>query len=173
MEILENRQQWLEEFENGWLAHFKQTGEMDWKRYNRPHNQHVPGGPGIALQHSRLVLISSTDSYLKQKHEPFAAEDPLGDYSLRLFSTSTDLDELAFSHTHYEHSAVEQDPQVLVPLRHLRRMAKNGLIGELAPTVISFMGYLPLATRLVDETIPVILQAVEQQGARAALLVPA
>jgi len=35
------------------------------------------------------------------------------------------------------------------------------------------MGYLPLATRLVDETMPVILQAVEKQDAHAALLVPA
>ena len=173
MEILENRQQWLQEFENGWLAQFKQTGEMDWKRYNRPHNHQIPGGPGIVLQQSRLVLISSAGSYLKHRQEPFAAEDPMGDYSIRLYPGSTDLDELAFSHTHYEHSAVEQDPQVLVPLRHLRRMVKDGLIGELAPNVISFMGYLPLATRLVDETIPVILQAVEQQDADAALLVPA
>lgn len=173
MEILENRERWLKEFREGWLAHYQQTGEFDWKRYNRPTNHQIPGGPGIALDQSRLILITSAGSYLKDEQEPFEAEDPLGDYSLRLYSSSIDLDELAFSHTHYEHSAVEQDPQVLVPLRHLNQMVNNGLIGELAPTVISFMGYLPLATRLVDETIPAILEVARQERADAALLVPA
>lgn len=173
MEILENRESWLTEFEAGWLAHYRQTGEFDWKRYNRPSNQQIPGGPGIALDISRLILITSAGSYLKDEQEPFDAGESLGDYSIRLYPSSVDFEELTFSHEHYDHAAVDLDPQVLVPLPHLRELVRDGLIGELAPSVISFMGYQPVATRVVDETIPDILKAARQERAEAALLVPA
>jgi hypothetical protein len=31
MEILENREQWLAEYRSGWLAHYYQTGQTDFK----------------------------------------------------------------------------------------------------------------------------------------------
>lgn len=173
MEILENRAQWLADFRAGWLAHLQQTGETDWKRYPSPKNKHIPAGSGINLSSSRLALITSAGGYLPDLHQPFDAPDPLGDYSIRLFPSSTPLNRLAFAHTHYDHAAVNQDPQVLVPLRHLEDMVGDGLIGELAPTVVSFMGYQPDVTRLVDELVPAIRSAVRDSGANAALLVPA
>jgi len=173
MDILENKAQWFAEFQDGWLAHFNQTGEAKWDLYKRPMNSKAPAGPGVNLANSRLVLISSAGSYLKESQEPFEAGDTLGDYTIRTYSSSTPFAALSYSHDHYDHAAVIQDPQVLIPLRHLEDMVNEGLIGEIAPRVISFHGYAPDATRFVDETIPKIVEEVKNQQADAALLVPA
>lgn len=173
MEILENREAWGAEFENGWLAHFRKTGEMDWSRYNRPTNEKAPSGLGIDAAQARLVLISTAGGYLAEEQVPFDAPNPLGDYTLRIFPTATAFEDIAFAHTHYDHRAVDADPEVLLPLRLLEKMEPEGEIGELTESVISVMGYQPVVTRVLDELIPAVLAKVEEQGAQAALLVPA
>jgi len=173
MEILENREQWVASFREGWLAQYQQTGEPDWERYPRIRNKVAPAGQGIDLSSSRLMLISSAGGYLIEKQRPFDAAHPLGDYSIRSFPTSTPADELAFSHDHYEHTDVDQDLQVLLPLRHLEDLMAGGVIGELSPSVVSFMGYQPDVARVIDETIPAVVQVAQSERVRAALLVPA
>ena len=173
MEILENKDQWRTNFHEGWLAHFQQTGTVDWKLYQGPKNSAAPAGPGIDLGTSRLMLISSAGGYLRKTQQPFDAADPLGDYSIRVFPSSTPLDALAIAHDHYDHTAVDQDPQVPIPLRHLEALVAEGMIGEMAPSAVSFMGYQPDASRVVDEMVPAILQVAQAEQVRAALLVPA
>lgn len=173
MEILENVDQWFTEYNNGWLAHYQQTGEFNWKIYNRPTNRTAPQGRGIDLSTSRLVLISSAGSYLAGSQEPFDAPNPLGDYTIRKYPSATPLGDLAIAHDHYDHTAVDADRQVLIPLRHLEDMVSEGIIGELCDSAISFHGYQPDVTRLIDETIPQILQVANDEGAQASLLVPA
>ena len=80
MEILEDRAQWLTTFRAGWLAHYQQTGEQNWKIYNRPKNSAAPAGKAIALSNSRLVLVSSAGGYLRDSQAPFDASNSLGDY---------------------------------------------------------------------------------------------
>ena len=173
MEILENREQWLATFRAGWLAHYQQTGEQNWKIYNRPKNSAAPAGKAITLSNSRMVLIASAGGYLRDSQAPFDAPNPLGDYTMRLFPITTPFDALAYAHEHYDHTAVNADPQVLVPLGHLADLVAEGAIGELASSVISFSGYQPIVTQVLDQTIPSILQAVRAERADAALLVPA
>ncbi len=174
MDILEDLQGWRTQFEQGWLAHYRNTGEMDWKRYNRPKNTNAPAGPAVELARSRLALISSAGGYLRDSQEPFIADKAaLGDYSLRRFPSSTPLGDLAFVHGAYDHTAVEQDPQVLVPLRHLEDLVAEGMIGELAPSVISFCGWQPDVVRTVKELIPTIVEAATAEQIEAAFLVPA
>jgi hypothetical protein len=173
VEILEDLNRWYAEYQSGWLAHFQETGETVFSIYNRPKNDVAPSGPGINLANSRLILITSAGSYLAESQSAFDAADPLGDYTIRLFPSSTPLDKLAFAQDHYNHAAAEEDTQVLVPLRHLEDLVHEGVIGELAPNVISFHGYQPDVTRLIKETIPVILEAVQIEKAHAALLIPA
>ncbi len=173
MEILENLDQWYAEYQSGWLAHFEETGETDFSIYNRPKNTLAPSGPGINLAISRLILITSAGSYLADSQPAFNAADPLGDYTIRLYPSSTPLDKLAFAQDHYDHTAVEMDAQVLVPLRHLEDLVHEGVIGELTPNAVSFHGYQPDVTRLIKETIPILLEAVQKEKAHAALLIPA
>jgi hypothetical protein len=172
MSILENSDQWKEDFKQGWLAHFQRTGTFYWDTYIRPRNQNPIPGPGLDLKTSRLMLISSAGGYLPASQQPFDAGNPLGDYSIRTFPATTPFDQLSYAHEHYDHTAVDVDPQVLLPLEHLRKMVSDGEIGELTDGV-SFMGYQPDASRLVEETIPELLKIAREEGAQAALLVPA
>ncbi len=173
MEIVENLDQWEAEFEANWLKHYRETGETLWKVYKRPKNESAPGGPGIDVRQSRLLFISSAGGYLQGEQEPFDAAADLGDYSIRTFAVDAPFTKLAFAHDHYDHTAVEADPQVLLPLTHLQEMAAEGQIGELFPDVISFHGYQPDVRRIVNELIPAVLQLVEKEKIDGALLVPA
>lgn len=172
MEIHENHDLWVKTFQERWLAEFQQTGSCNWSIYERPRNQTPVPGPGIDLASSRLMLISSAGGYLQGKQAPFDASNPLGDYTIRIFSPDIPFDQLAYTHEHYDHTAVNADPQVLLPLGHLREMAAEGKIGGLT-SIISFMGYQPDVSRVLDETIPAILQIAHDEKANAALLVPA
>ena len=173
MEILEDADQWFEAYQNGWLTHFKQTGETNWQIYNRPTNTKPISGRAIDLSQSRLILVSSAGSYLADTQEPYDAPNLLGDYSIRLYPSTTQLDDLALAQDHYDHAAVNADRQVLIPLRHLDDLVSEGVIGELAPNVISFHGYQPDVTRTLSETIPAIIEVAKKEEATGALLVPA
>ena len=172
MEILEDRAAWEAAYRAGWLAHFERTGETDFTQYVRPKNRVAPGGPGVDLSHCRLLLVSSAGGYLPGQQAPFDASNPLGDYSIRCIPSDTPPTALAFAHEHYDHAAVEADPQVLVPLGHLADLIAAGRVGALTPHMISFMGYQPDVGRVLDELIPAIIDAARAEGAQAALLVP-
>jgi len=172
MNIIDNREQWFDEFNAGWLAHFQATGKFDWKLYPRIRNGAIDTQPGIELSRSRLGLISSAGAYLGTHQAPFDAVNPLGDYSIRTFPSDTRFTEFAYAHDNYDHAAVSLDPQVLLPLEHLRDFEEEGGIGAVASDVVSFMGYQPDAIRVLDEMIPAIVEHVKAQGWEAALLVP-
>ncbi len=171
MSILEDNDLWAKTFREGWLAQFQHTGKLDWDTYNRPRNQTSIAGPGVDLSSSRLMLISSAGGYLPASQQPFDAANPLGDYAIRLFPYTTPLADLAYAHDHYDHAAVDADPQVLLPLGHLNDMVGEGKIGTLT-SIVSFMGYQPDVSRLLDETIPAIVMAAQNEKVDAAILVP-
>lgn len=173
MKILGNCEQWSADFEAGWLRHYRETGTIDWKLYNRPKNTTAPASKGIDLSQSRLVLISSAGVYDPRTDEPFDAAHDLGDYGVRTFSKLVTFNDLAIAHDHYDHTAINEDPQVLLPIAHLNKMVAEGAIGSLAPEVVSFMGYQPDLRRVVDECTPEIVAHAKRLEANAALLVPA
>lgn len=173
MEIVENLEAWSAEFEANWLKHYQETGETNWKIYNRAKNETAPGTPGINLSKSRLLFISSAGGYLANEQEPFAAADDLGDYTVRIFPLDTPRSQIDFAHDHYDHTAVKTDPQVLLPVQHLQNLVAEGRIGSLHPDLISFHGYQPDVRRIVYELIPAVLNFVEKEKVEAALLVPA
>jgi hypothetical protein len=172
-EILEGLESWRATFQSGWLAHVEATGQTDFKQYVRPRNIDAPAGPAIDLTRSRLIVISSAGAYLSATQSPFDAENLLGDYTVRTFPQTTDFADLAIAHTHYDHAAINADPQVLLPLRHLEQLQAAGEIGELARAVISFGGYQPDAAQVVTALVPPVVELVLKEAAHAALLVPA
>lgn len=170
---MENLDAWTADYRARWLAHLEATGTTDFKQYVRPHNEMCPSGPGIDLAQSRLILISTAGGYLPASQTPFDAASLYGDYTLRTFAQTTALGDLAFAQDHYDHAAVDADPQVLLPLRHLEDLAAEGVVGALAANVVSFSGYQPDASRVVAELVPAVLDVVRKEEAHAALLVPA
>jgi hypothetical protein len=172
MKILDQDEQWHQAFREGWLAHFQQTGDIDWNLYVRPQNHTLVTGPGVDLISSRLMLISSAGAYLPETQQPFDASNPLGDYSIRVLPSDISFSKLAYAHEHYDNAAVLADPQVLLPLAYLREMVSEGQVGALT-AMVSFMGYQPDISQVLDETIPTIINFAEDEVVDAALLVPA
>jgi hypothetical protein len=172
MEVIENPKEWMINFHNGFVRSYKETGKFDWKKYIRPKNTRAPHGPGIDLSNSRLMLISSAGGYLPPIQTPFEASNVFGDYSIRKIPSSTPLTEFAYAHEHYDHSYVDADAQVLLPLRHLEDFVEEGIIGELAPSMVSFMGYQPNVIRVIKELAQAILHVAQEEQIDAALLVP-
>ncbi|MEO1668755.1 MAG: glycine/sarcosine/betaine reductase selenoprotein B family protein [Chloroflexota bacterium] len=172
VDIIENREAWEAAYNNEWLKHFNETGETKWDIYKLPDNKTQPTGTGIDPATAKLLLVTSAGSYLKDSQEPFDAANKLGDYTIRRYPVETPFEALAYAHDHYNHTAVDEDPQVLVPLQHLKDMVDEGIIGELAPEVVSFMGYQPAAARVIDETIPDIVAVAKELQVTAVLLVP-
>jgi len=172
MEILENKDEWTRTFQEGWFAHLKKTGHVDWRLYNHPRNRTSPAGPGISLRQSRIMLISSAGGYVDEVQEPFDAANPLGDYTYRLLPTEIAFDRIKYAHDHYDHTFVDEDPQVALPLTMLSRMVLQGKIGMMASSVISIMGYQPDSSMVVDELAPHIVKIAKEHFVQAALLAP-
>lgn len=171
MIITENLTEWDEKFQATWLAHYLETGERDFAtRYKPLRNHQVSGTDGIKLADSNILFITSSGAYLPDQ-TPFDM-DHVGDYTVRTFSANTPLSDLQFIHHSYDTTDVYADPNTLVPLDYLHEKVGGGEIGSLSPTVISFMGYQPHVKRLVQETIPAILDIALPQHPDAALLVP-
>ena len=79
---------------------------------------------------------------------------------------------LRISHTHYDHSRAQEDINCVFPLDRIREFAEDGIIGEVAPTHYSFMGFMPDFRRLIEETAPAVARALREDGVDAVLLVP-
>lgn len=173
MEIVENLPAWQDQFNATWLKHFQETGEINWRLYKRPRNTETPSTPGIDLANSKLMLISTAGGYLPASQAVFDAENDLGDYSVRAIPSDSEFADIAYAHTHYDHAAVNADPQSLLPLQHLRDMVAAGKIGSLAESVMSYGGYMPDVSRIVTETAPAVVAAAKAQEVQGALLVPA
>ena len=56
---------------------------------------------------------------------------------------------------------------------YLDDLVQKGMIGEIAPTMVSFMGYQPDMAQVVDHMYPRILEVMSDQQVDAVLLVPA
>lgn len=170
--VFPTRDAWLGAYHERWLSHYQATGQIDWKLYPALTLDASPAGTAIDVTQSSVLLITSAGGYIPGVHSPFDAANVLGDYSIRLVDTQHPPSAYHFAHDHYDHTAVNADPQVLVPIQHLLEMQDAGVIGELAPQVISFMGYQPDVGRVVDEMIPQIVHMARDLRVDAAFLVP-
>jgi D-proline reductase (dithiol) PrdB len=172
MKIAEGLDKWIIDYQNRWLKEFNQKNRINWNLYSYIENNNSPQSTGLNLSKSKLLLISSAGGYLPTDDIPFDASNPLGDYSIRTFPISTEFNNIEYSHDHYDTTAIKQDTQVLLPLRHLKSMVEEKVIGDMCDTVISFMGYQPDVNQVITKTIPAVLDIVLKEKVDAVLLVP-
>ena len=173
MEILENPQAWKTHYQTKVLSSDPENHKPDFSEYQYAHNASSPPGKGVRLTDVRLLFISSSGAYIPEQQAPFDAENPLGDYTIRPIPVSTRLERLDFAHDHYDQTAVREDPQTLIPLGHLQQKVETRQLGGLTENWLSFMGYQPDASRVVEETLPQIIDFAIAEKANGALLVPA
>lgn len=125
-----------------------------------------------ALAQCKVVLITAAGVYLKnQFHAPFDHKSPFGDPSFREFPANVQLADLAISHAHFDHHHATADMNVIFPLDRLGDLARQGVIGDVAPCHYSFYGHLTRPLVLLSEYVPNLVQRLRRAGVHAAVLV--
>ena len=125
------------------------------------------------LSQARFAAITTAGFYLPDQ-PPFDESVRGGDYSYRLIPREADVSTLRHSHRSdaFDHTGIETDPNVALPLDRLRELAADGIIGEVAPRHVSFMGSITAPGRLVRYSAPEAARLLERDQVDVALLVP-
>ena len=129
------------------------------------------------LADCRIALVS-TAAVACTDDRPFDQErerrDPWwGDPSFRVIPLGTTERDIRVCHLHIDPRFGEADLDVVLPMRRLSELAKEGVVGQAAPRHYSIMGYILEPTVLVEETAPMIADEMRRDGVDAAALVPA
>jgi D-proline reductase (dithiol) PrdB len=97
-----------------------------------------------------------------------------GDYSFREISLETNLDTLQIAHKSdaFDHSGIESDKNLALPLDLLRELKTESRIGDVAPRHYSLMGSISAPARLVSITAPEIARRLAEDGVDGVLLTP-
>ncbi len=95
------------------------------------------------------------------------------DASFREIPIEVESGDLRYFARGYDPAAVQQDMNAEIPIERLLEFENNGIIGQLNPVFWSFSGFIPDATRIVDELAPKLLERINRYEVQAALLVPA
>jgi D-proline reductase (dithiol) PrdB len=120
------------------------------------------------LARCRVVLAGSGGVY-RRDQRPFGLED---DTTIRTIASDTVATDLAVSHFGYPTEDAERDPNCVFPLDRMRELVASGVVGELAPLAITFMGGIYSQRRVQTELLPRILDTLEPLHADLFLLVP-
>lgn len=132
----------------------------------------VPFSPPVkSPDEARIALISSGGFHLLTD-PPFDTEDPMGDPAFREIPRGTGFDEMGIAHTHYDHRYIEADINCAFPLPNLEKLEDQGMIGEVAPRHLSFMGYCLRTRALAEETAPEAAELLLSDGVDMAILAP-
>jgi len=117
-----------------------------------------------------VVSLVTTGGVHQKSDQPFDVANPHGDWSFRETPTDLDSRQLAITHTHYNHVDADRDINCMFPLDRLRELCDQGVIGGIAPTAYSIMGFIPDPEHLVAETAPELARRVKDSGADLALM---
>jgi len=125
------------------------------------------------LKDSRAAIISSA-GLVGPDQEPFDDSIRGGDFSFREIPADTDVFTLTDTHRSdlYDHSGLQQDPNLAFPLDRLRELVKSGRISSLNRRHLSFMGSITAPGRLIKKTAPAAVGKLVEDGVDIALLVP-
>jgi D-proline reductase (dithiol) PrdB len=85
-----------------------------------------------------------------------------------------DLSTLRIAHRSdaFDVRGIETDKNLAIPLDRLKSLAREGVIGEVAPRHFSFMGSIAAPGRLIARTAPEVARALLDDAVDAVLLTP-
>jgi D-proline reductase (dithiol) PrdB len=143
--------------------------EFDWVAFDAfsPLNR-----MSVTLPDARVALVTTAGAHLPEQ-EPFDTRSPAGDPSYRVIPSDTPLETLQLSHSGYDTRTAAKDKQVVLPLDHLRKRVRTGVIGELTPSIYSTMGYVAAPGPFMASTGPAIAERLRDEEPDLVLLIPA
>lgn len=136
--------------------------DFEWVSFDRPSRRNALRVP---LAEARVGLISTAGAHLPDQRPAGAGG------GVRLIPV--DAPRVVLTHEGYDTRRASADPEVVFPVGTLERLAAGGLIGSVASTAVSMMGYVPDGVRVLERTVPEALVQLRSDQVDLALLVPA
>jgi D-proline reductase (dithiol) PrdB len=134
-------------------------------------------GPGARmtkpLSESRIAVVT-TAAFYRPDQTPFDESIKGGDVSYRVIPNDTELSSLREGHrsSAFDHTGVERDKNLALPLDRLRELENQGLIGAINARHFSFMGSVTAPGRLTSKTAPETAALLQEDRVDAVLLTP-
>jgi D-proline reductase (dithiol) PrdB len=125
------------------------------------------------LGETRIALITSA-GFFAPGRPPFDPSIRGGDWSFREIPSTVEGQKLLIGQKSdaFDHSGIEADRNLALPIDRLREMAKAGEIGDVAPRHFSIMGSISAPGRLISMTAPEIVHKLQDDGVDAVFLTP-
>lgn len=127
------------------------------------------------LSECRVALITTAGLRLENDTSfSHSKRDKLGDCSFREISIETPVQSLIEDHSSssFDHSGVESDKNLALPVDRFRELEADGVIGSLNRRSFSFMGSIISPGRLIRETGPAVASLLKQDAVDAVFLTP-
>jgi D-proline reductase (dithiol) PrdB len=115
------------------------------------------------LAKASVALVTAAGVH-RRDQPAFNIADELGDLTFRTIGGDAATTDLMVTHHHYDHTDADRDVNVVFPLDVLRDLARDGIIGTVAPEHVGFMGYTMQLRRMYEETAPEIAERVERES---------
>ena len=125
------------------------------------------------LSEVKIALITSAGFYLPTQ-APFEHTLRYNDCSYREIPWGTTVESLEIGQTSdaFDHSGIELDRNLALPLDRLGELVRLGLVGAPAPRHFSIMGSLLATGGLMEKSGPEIAAKLHEDEVHAVLLVP-
>lgn len=144
----------------------------------KPTHPPIPWTPfSKPLAEAKVALLSTAGLSMKDD-EPFdmdfeRAHPTRGDSSFRCLHLDATADCINANHLHIDTGYIERDLNVALPLDRLRELVAEGIVGSLAETHYSIMGFQGAdSSRLENESAPAIAELAKSEEVDLVLLAP-
>lgn len=147
----------------------EKVSDIPWTPFKKP------------LSEATVGLITTGGLFQKDVDPPFDVErekqEPTwGDPSFRVIPSNLKQEDLGASHLHINTQFVLEDINRLLPIDRFKALESEGVIGKLAPSAYSFMGFQGMphnTTEWVETYGPQVIGQLKAEGVDAVLLTPA
>ena len=130
------------------------------------------------VSEARFSLVTTAGIYVRDSQAPFDAErekrEPMwGDPTYRRISRDVSQDQVGGSHLHINNRDLLEDVNTVLPVQRFAELEAEGVIGSLATTSYSFMGYQPNTTEWRERYGREVARLMKDEAVDAVLLAPA
>ncbi len=125
------------------------------------------------LKEARIALVTTAGLYLPDQI-PFDQSFRHDDCSYREipWGTPVDMLQIGQSSDAFDHSGIEADRNLTLPLDRLQELIEGGSVGEAAPRHFSIMGSIIAPARLISDSGPEIARKLCEDQVDGVLLAP-
>ncbi len=130
------------------------------------------------LTETNVALITTAGIYVKGPEPPFDMDgerrNPMwGDPTFRRIPRDVRQEQIGACHLHLNNRDILADVNTVLPLNRLVELEAEGVVGSLAQTNYSFMGYQTDLTEWKEKYAPEVAGLMKDEAVDAVLLAPA